>query len=76
VRARQRPQEVAGLRRPIRHVCSFYLHTCAYASVRIYCQYRLTHNPGGTHGAYCRTWRRTWRRDRRVRSAREAPKGG
>ena len=42
MRTCQRPQEIAGVRRPFCHVCSFYLHTCAYACVRIYCQYRKT----------------------------------
>ena len=39
---RERPQKVAGVRRPPGHVCSFYLHTCEYAGVRIYCQCRMT----------------------------------
>jgi hypothetical protein len=42
MRVRQRPQEVAGIRRPSCNFRSLYLHTCAYARVRIYCQHRTT----------------------------------
>ena len=42
VRARQRPQQIARLARFRCHIRSFYLHTCLYACIRIYCQYRKT----------------------------------
>ncbi len=40
VRVRQRSQQVARLPRSCCHIRRLYLHTCAYACVRIYCQCR------------------------------------